>query len=202
MHLVCLSALITVIGLACANPQAKVPFTEILQAADSPFFKKSYWPSGFSFVDPSKLKEVEIDELVGYWRERVEAGKVAFQFYAVKTADRRSASSDLPFLNMGEDRIAEFAIADDQTLGITKLRPTDFELSDEDEHTVSECSSVPCSWELTKTWYVLQVHATTSKGKGRAIEPQPSSTRVGSKISKTTHTKHQVQSVRRILTVS
>jgi hypothetical protein len=140
-----------VVGLACGNPQAKVPFTDILQASQGVFFKKSYWPSGIAFVDPSKLKEAEIDELACYWHERVEAGKVAFQFYAVKNADCRGSSDDVPILNMGEEHVADFAVVDEQLLDITKSHPTDFQSSDEDEQIVSPYSSLFCSLELINT---------------------------------------------------
>ncbi|KAI0683248.1 hypothetical protein BC835DRAFT_1311156 [Cytidiella melzeri] len=95
--------------LVSGNPNARVPFTEIV-ADRNAYIHPRFLPAKIHFCDPSKMKEIDINRMVSHWRSRVERNRMAFDFQTVRAKDLRYDSiGDGPQEANGSEFIAPFA---------------------------------------------------------------------------------------------
>jgi hypothetical protein len=87
-------------GKATGKDHSIPPWTSFMQSA-SEYFNAEQVPEGFTLLDPSKMKDPEINELLNFWYERQEDSSdgIGFQFQAntnVQSRKRGRSNSDPP----------------------------------------------------------------------------------------------------------
>ena len=69
------------LGRATGNDKGIAPWTSMVQHL-SKYFDTDQVPEGFTLLDPSKMKDPQIQELLNYWHSQQEGGEkgVGFEF--------------------------------------------------------------------------------------------------------------------------
>lgn len=78
------------LGRATGNDKGIAPWTSMVQHP-SKYFDTDQVPEGFTLLDPSKMKDPQIQELLNYWHSRQEGGEkgVGFEFQGDERVNRR-----------------------------------------------------------------------------------------------------------------
>jgi hypothetical protein len=75
--------MISRIGQATGNDNGIPPWTSIIQKPND-YFDVDQLPEGFTLLDPSKMKDPQVQEVLNFWYKRQEDGEggIGFQFQA------------------------------------------------------------------------------------------------------------------------
>jgi hypothetical protein len=80
-------------GLACGNERAIPPWISFIEDPDK-YFGSDQVPDGFKLMDPSKMKDTQIKEILTFWYSKQECDGFGFKLYRDEKLNGRKRSRD------------------------------------------------------------------------------------------------------------
>ena len=80
-------------GQACSNERAIPPWMAFTEDADK-YFGSDQVPDGFKLVDPSKMKDPQIKEILTFWYSKQEANGFGFKFHRDEKLNGKKRTRD------------------------------------------------------------------------------------------------------------